>query len=69
MTKKLEIELLTKAMLGHLFYDDYECASVSNLILDDVVEDIEETADEDFNDADVRIAICRVLMKRLGIEC
>lgn len=69
MTKKLGIELLTKAILGHLFYDDYECASVSDLILDDVVNDVKETADGDFNDADVRIAICRVLMKRLGIEC
>ena len=30
-------------------------------VLDDVIQDIEETADEDFNDSDVSIALGRVL--------
>ena len=34
----------------------------------DIIRDIEETADKEFNDSDIRIAIRRTLFNRLGIE-
>ena len=37
-------------------------------ILDDVVEDIKASADEDYSDEDVKFAIGRVLINRLGID-
>ena len=41
--------------------------SIAESILEDVKEDIECSADEDFNEDDIRLAIGRVLMDRLGI--
>lgn len=42
---------------------------IINALADDVAQDVWETADrENFNDDDVRMAVGRVLMKRLGIE-
>ena len=34
-------------------------------LFDDVVADVEETADEDFNSSDIDIALARVLYKRI----
>ena len=53
--------------LSGIFEDDYDNEIVTASIFDEVLQDIEETADEHFNDSDVRIAIARVLKNRLGI--
>lgn len=37
-------------------------------IAEEVAEDVEASADPDFNDDDIRLAVGRVLVKRLGIE-
>ena len=42
--------------------------SIAESILEDVKEDIDCSADKDFNEDDMRLAIGRVLMDRLGIE-
>lgn len=47
--------------------DDYR-GYVVNEILSDVCEDIDASADEEFSDGDVRLALGRVLCDRLGIE-
>ena len=47
--------------------DDYVTYITDN-ILDDVVEDIKTSADEDYSDEDIKFAIGRVLTKRLGID-
>lgn len=48
---------------------DLESASkVANEIVLDVAKDISETADTEFNNSDVIMAIGRVLCKRLGIK-
>lgn len=48
---------------------DLESASkVANEIVLDVAKDISETADRQFNESDVRLAIGRVLEKRLDIK-
>ena len=45
--------------------DDSDVWEMINNIIDDVIEDIHETASEDFNDTDIEIAFGRVLKKRL----
>lgn len=48
---------------------DLESASkVANEIVLDVAKDISETADKEYNDSDVLLAVGRVLCKRLGIK-
>lgn len=47
--------------------EDY-IRSIAEAVVDDVAQDIWETADRDFwNDDDVRLAFGRALMKRIGI--
>lgn len=41
---------------------------IADVIVLGVVQDISETAGREFNDNDVRLAIGRVLEKRLGIK-
>ena len=41
---------------------------VADSILDDVAADIAAAADEDYNSDDVRMAVGRVLCKRLNVE-
>lgn len=41
---------------------------IANEIVLDVAKDISETADREFNESDVRLAIGRVLEKRLNIK-
>lgn len=45
--------------------DDYDVWEMINSIIDDVIDDIHETASEDFNNDDIEIAFGRVLKKRL----
>ncbi len=55
------------SLLKKSISDDYVVYIADN-ILDDVVEDIKTSADEDYSDEDVRFAIGRVLINRLGID-
>lgn len=58
-------------IIEHKLYSvmDIDNASkVANDIVLGVANDISETADRDFNDSDVRLAIGRVLVKKLGIK-
>ena len=59
---------IVNIILSSIFTDESENQSVTDTIIDDVVQDIEECADEHFNDSDVRIAVARVLKNRLGVE-
>lgn len=55
------------SLLRKSISDDYVVYIADN-ILDDVVEDIKASADENYSDEDVRYAIGRVLIDRLGID-
>ncbi len=65
--------LIIKNRISHVFFDcfkwmdDSDIEGLQSLLLDDIIKDIEESADEDFNDDDVRIAIRRTLFEKLGI--
>lgn len=47
--------------------DDY-VSYVWTLFGGDIIEDVESCADEDYNEDDIRMAIGRVICRRLGIE-
>lgn len=55
------------SLLKKSISEDYVVYIADN-ILDDVVEDIKASADEDYSDEDVKFAIGRVLIDRLGID-
>lgn len=58
-----------KTIVAHFCEDIYDNYRIVNAVLDDVIEDIEETADvETFNSNDVEIAFTRVLIKKLNVE-
>ena len=54
-------------LLGEIFLDNAERHEIRDLVLNDVVQDIEETADwsnydeNEYNLGDIRIALARVL--------
>ena len=61
-------------LLGDIFLDDTELYEICDLIIDDVVQDIEETADwSDYGEDeycldDVRIALARVLKNAIELR-
>jgi hypothetical protein len=58
-----------KTIVAHFCDDIYDNYRIVNAVLDDVIKDIEETADvETFNSNDVEIAFTRVLIKKLNVE-
>lgn len=61
------VELEINQILTSIFDDARDNCVVTATIIDDVIKDIEETADKDFNDCDIKIAVGRVLKNRLGV--
>ena len=58
-----------KTIVAHFCDDIYDNYRIVNAVLNDVIEDIEETADvETFNSTDVELAFTRVLIKKLNVE-
>ena len=61
-------------MLKDIFYDNRDREEVIDLIIDDVVQDIEETADwdnyddDEYNLGDIRIALARVLKNAIELH-
>lgn len=62
--KKYDIDFAKeslKTIVAHFCDDIYDNYRIVNAVLDDVIKDIEETAD-------VEIAFTRVLIKKLNVE-
>lgn len=55
------------SVLERLFDKDY-ADIVFNAIIEDVIADVKECADEQFCDADVQLAVNRVIVKKLGVS-
>ena len=49
------------------FMEARDAEQVCGKIINDVIEDIEECADENFNWSDIDIALSRVFLKKFGI--
>lgn len=60
--------IVVKHILSQIFTDNEYMELVYGIIIDDVIRDIEECADENFNYSDVSLAVQRTLMKALNIE-
>ena len=60
--------IVVKHILSQIFTDNEYMELVYGIIIDDVIRDIEECADEKFNYSDVSLAVQRTLMKALNIE-
>ena len=52
----------------NLIMDLRDAESILEAVGDELVDDVVETAEVDFNDDDVAISLARVLKKRLGVE-
>ena len=65
---RLSASIVVKQYLSQLFTETEYMELVYGIIIGDVIRDIEECADEEFNDSDVSLAVQRVLMKVLNIE-
>ncbi len=65
---RLSASIVVKHILSQIFTDNEYMELVYGIIIDDVIRDIEECADEEFNYSDVSLAVQRTLMKALNIE-
>ena len=65
---RLSASIVVKQYLSQLFTETEYMELVYGIIIDDVIRDIEECADEEFNNSDVSLAVQRALMKALNIE-
>ena len=65
---RLSASIVVKQFLSQLFTETEYMELVYGIIIDDVIRDIEECADEEFNYSDVSLAVQRSLMKALNIE-
>lgn len=68
MDKKWQIKQLLSILLSDCFAD--YATRITDEIIDQVVEDVEECADPvEWNTDDVRLAAGRVIMHALNLEC
>ena len=51
-----------------MFTDSEYAQMIYDSCVDDIVTDIKESADEDYNSSDVRLAIQRVILQRIGFD-
>lgn len=65
---RLSVSIVVKQYLSQLFTETEYMELVYGIIIGDVIRDIEECADEEFNDSDVSLAVQRTLMKALNVE-
>ena len=63
------MDMLAGVDSGSGFADSEAAIKINLAICDEVAQDVWDCADrENFNDDDVRLAVGRVLMKKLGID-
>lgn len=62
------IKVTTHKILSNIFTETEYRNIVYGIIIDDVVRDVEECADKEFNDSDISLAVQRTLMKALNLE-
>ena len=60
--RREDVRVVVKSKL-YFFMEADEAEKTTNLMLEDIVRDIEETADEDFSASDIDMAMSRVVRK------
>lgn len=64
MTQEKKTFVKSKFIDCFSWMDVGDAERLYDMLEDDIISDIEETADPEFNDSDVRIAITRVLLEK-----
>ena len=57
-----------KELLPAIFTDSTYSNMVADNIIEDVITDIEESADADFNYSDISLAVQRTILQKMGIS-
>jgi hypothetical protein len=57
-----------KELLPAIFTDSTYSNMVADNIIEDVITDIEESADVDFNYSDISLAVQRTILQKMGIS-
>ena len=65
---RLSASIVVKHYLSQLFTETEYMELVYDTIIDDVIRDIEECADEKFNYSDVSLAVQRTILQKIGIS-
>ena len=65
---RLSASIVVKHYLSQLFTETEYMELVYDTIIDDVIRDIEECADEVFNYSDVSLAVQRTILQKMGIS-
>lgn len=65
---RMTIENKTFRILSKVFTDTLYCNDVTSTILDEVIQDIEDCAEEEYNDSDISLAVQRTLLKKIGCD-
>ncbi len=63
--KNTNIADIARSVLDKMFVAEY-AETVFDIIIENVIADVKECADEQFSDDDVRLAVNRVILKKLG---
>lgn len=63
-----EIRPIVEEELSSLVSDAFDRQELADNILRDVTEDVLDSADEEYNNCDVRLAIVRVLLEKTSID-
>jgi hypothetical protein len=59
------VQSTIKGICESFCYSAYDIEKIVDAVIDDVITDIEETANVEFNSDDVKIGFTRVLLKKL----
>ena len=65
---RLSASIVVKQYLSQLFTDTEYMELVYGIIIDDVIRDIEECADEEFNYSDISLAVQRTILQKMGVS-
>ena len=65
---RLSASIVVKQYLSQLFTETEYMELVYGIIIDDVIRDIEECADEEFNYSDISLAVQRTILQKMGIS-
>ena len=72
-TQEKVVRRFVSAKLGAIFHDSYDKERVVDTLIEDVVSDIDETADwssleyDEVYIGDIKISLARILIKRIGL--
>lgn len=65
MVMNTDIAYVANGIIANMFMKEY-VDTIFNAIIKDVIADVKECADEEFSDDDVRLAVNRAILKKLG---